>query len=185
MSVDTAFTTNFTLSEREVPKDPSIGVDSSILSGRQSIEERWNQWFQIQPTLQEYPPSDDLLLQDYLQRTFTETDKETKESLYLRQAFCSIDSDLLKTAQIHTLIQFQGFLHSSNDAIALQSLLRNRLFCTLSGDFVDLVPVCLTIIIFILSFHPMLATSSVLFSFLYIPFSLSILIQSIKDGKIR
>ena len=75
MSVDTAFTTNFTLSEREVPKDPSIGVDSSILSGRQSIEERWNQWFQIQPTLQEYPPSDDLLLQDYLQRTFTETDK--------------------------------------------------------------------------------------------------------------
>ena len=193
MSVDTALATNYTLSERELLKDPSIGVNSSILAGGQSIEERWNHWFQTQPVLQEHPPSDDPFLQDYLQMTLPESDresnresnKESNENLYLRQAFFPVDSDLLKTAQVHILMQFQGFLHSSNDANVLQSLLHNRLFCTLSGDFVDLVPVCTQTILFIHRYHPMLVTSFVLFSFSFTPFSLSISIQSIRDGKIR
>lgn len=142
MSVDTALSSNLTLSEQDFLKDPSIGVNSSILSVKQSTEERWNLWFQIQPALQEKPPSDDPFLLDYLPTIIPESSRESQENHYLRLAFCPIDNDLLKVAQIRILMQFQSFLHSSNDAISLQSLLHNRLFCTLSSEFAELVPVC-------------------------------------------
>ena len=141
MSVNTAFYPNSTLLEPEFLKDPSVGVDSTILPGRQSIEERWNQWFQIHPVLQEQPPSDDPFLQTYLQTTLPESNRESQDTFYLRQAFRPVDNDLLKSAQIRILMHFQGFMHSPNDALALQSLLHNRLFCTLSDEFVELVPV--------------------------------------------
>ena len=120
---------------------PPVPLLQDMTSVQDTIASRWEKWFSNSPLLSIPTSEDDPFLKDcILPETIQCTEKET----FLRKAFAPTKNPLLNTAQVHVIMAFIDLINTTNDALALRVLLRDRLLCFCSEEYTNLIQVSLS-----------------------------------------